>query len=298
MSSLADCMSLALLSASACALAASTHDSCSAPSSAVVPLCMHVDGTLACMNSWSDTVRSQGPTGRRCTKGGVSGPAEDLLPVSEVEAGVICRPGGGCTGAGCRFTSQGGNQAQVPGVTGVGAVTPSLHPEIPDTRFGSPGRGLDIRQSMGWTKVCVEPHSRGFGCSRVTPELVCFPMILTTFGWDGILGDHTRPPGLGQGTTVCVHTSMDVEQQSDHKLITPSGMGLLFCGAGSQTSYHLGCGKKDVPTGANLNQYAGSGSCIPGHSDNESLFGPPNQPELIVSMSLGHSVVFQVRRAR
>ena len=28
-----------------------------------------------------------GPTGRRSAKGGVSGPAEDLRPVSEVEAG-------------------------------------------------------------------------------------------------------------------------------------------------------------------------------------------------------------------
>ena len=35
---------------------------------------------------------SQGPTGRRRTKGGVSGPAEDLRPVSEVEAGVNFRP--------------------------------------------------------------------------------------------------------------------------------------------------------------------------------------------------------------
>ena len=52
-----------------------------------------------------------------------------------------------------------------------------------------------------------------------------------------------------------------------------------------------------MPTGVNLNQYAGPGSCIRWHSDNESLFGPPNQPELIVSMSLGHSVEFQVRRA-
>ena len=38
-------------------------------------------------------------------------------------------------------------------------------------------------------------------------------------------------------------------------------------------------------------------SCIPWHSDNESLFGPPSQPKLIVSMSLGHSVEFQVRYA-
>ena len=35
---------------------------------------------------------------------------------------------------------------------------------------------------------------------------------------------------------------------------------------------------------------------IPWHSDDASLFGPPNQPKLTVSMSLGHSVVFQVRR--
>ena len=38
---------------------------------------------------------------------------------------------------------------------------------------------------------------------------------------------HTRLPGLRQGTTVCVHTNMDMEQQSDHKLITPSGMGVI-----------------------------------------------------------------------
>ena len=54
----------------------------------------------------------------------------------------------------------------------------------------------------------------------------------------------------------------------------------------------------DVPTGVNLNRYSGSGSHIPWHSDNESLFGPQNQPKLMVSMSLGHSVEFQLRRAR
>ena len=32
-------------------------------------------------------------------------------------------------------------------------------------------------------------------------------------GWKS-LGGHTRLPGLRQGTTVCVHTSMDVEQLS------------------------------------------------------------------------------------
>ena len=49
-----------------------------------------------------------------------------------------------------------------------------------------------------------------------------------------------------------------------------------------------------MPTGVNLNRYAGPGSHIRWHSDNESLFGPLHQPKLIVS--IGHSVVFQVRR--
>ena len=46
----------------------------------------------------------------------------------------------------------------------------------------------------------------------------------------------------------------------------------------------------------NLNQYAGSGSFIRWHSDNEPLFGPQNSPKLIASLSLGNSVEFKVRR--
>ena len=45
-----------------------------------------------------------------------------------------------------------------------------------------------------------------------------------------------------------------------------------------------------------LNQYAGPGSFIRWHSDNEPLFGPQYAPKLIVSMSLGNSVEFEVRR--
>ena len=88
---------------------------------------------------------------------------------------------------------------------------------------------------------------------------------------------------------------MDMEQQSDHKLITPSGMGLLVCGGRVAPLLSPWCGKKDVPTGVNLNQYAGPGSFIRWHSDNEPLFGPQNSPELIVSLSLGYSVEFMVR---
>ena len=46
----------------------------------------------------------------------------------------------------------------------------------------------------------------------------------------------------------------------------------------------------------NLNRYSGPSSCIRWHSDNEPLFGPQNAPKLIVSLSLGNSVEFKVRR--
>ena len=91
---------------------------------------------------------------------------------------------------------------------------------------------------------------------------------------------------------------MDVEQLSDHKLMTPSGMGLLVCGAGSRPFCHPGVAGGKLPTGVNLNRYSGPSSCISWHSDNEPLFGPQNSPKLIVSMSLGNSVEFKVRRAQ
>ena len=46
----------------------------------------------------------------------------------------------------------------------------------------------------------------------------------------------------------------------------------------------------------NLNWYTGDGSFIPWHCDNERLFGSPSDPKVIVSMSLGHSVLFKLRR--
>ena len=83
-------------------------------------------------------------------------------PVSEVEAGVNFRPAGGVRGqvAG----SLPGRQPD----TGTrllrgGVDTPSLHPEVPGIQFVSPGRGLGIRQSMGWTKVCGHRTIGGLG---------------------------------------------------------------------------------------------------------------------------------------
>ena len=184
-------------------------------------------------------VCSLGPTGRKRVKGGVSSPAEDFLPVSEVEAVVNFRPAGGAlvqVVGSLPKKQPGTGTSQVKG----SVVTPSLHLEVPGIQFVSPGYGLDIRQSMGWTKVCGTTRSgiwvlKGNARTRMLPENLDRLRVE-----DGHLGEHTRPPGLRQGTTVCVHTSMDMEQLSDHKLMTPSGVGLLVCGAGSHPSYHLG----------------------------------------------------------
>ena len=214
-------------------------------------------------NSWSDTGRVKGPTGKRGTKGGVSGPAEDLHPVSEVEAGVNFRPAGSVRRQVVR--SLPGRQ---PG-TGTRKVMVrcghTFPPEVPGTQFVSPGRGLGIRQSMGWTKVCETARS-GIWVLKGNARIRMLRANL----------DHLRVEWRKQGAyetawVVCVRTSMDMEQQSDHKLLTPSGMRLFVCGAGSRPSCHLGVAGGSVPTGVNLNRYAG----IRWHCDNEPLFGSP-----------------------
>ena len=117
-------------------------------------------------NSWSDTGRVQGPTGRRCTKGGVSSLAEDLRPVSKVEAGVNFRPAGGV-----RRQVAGSIPRRQPGTgtrQGKGSVvTPSLHPKVPGIQFVSPGYGLDIRQWVGVISLGGAPLSLP---SFVTPQ--------------------------------------------------------------------------------------------------------------------------------
>ena len=68
-----------------------------------------------------------------------------------------------CTEAGCRFHSPGGNQAQVPGVSG------KVRSHLPSTRrfLVSNSCHLDTDWTSGnrWAgRRCVEPHGRGFGC--------------------------------------------------------------------------------------------------------------------------------------
>ena len=154
----------------ACAAVASLALVCSSPRPRVACAAgaVHARRTVSPMhtahshNSWSDTVSLQGPRGRKSVKEGVSGPAEDLRPVSEVGAGVNFRPVGGV-----REQVAGSLPRRQPG-TGTrqvrgGVVTPSLHPEVPGIKFVSPD--TDWTSGNQWAgRICVEPHGRGFGC--------------------------------------------------------------------------------------------------------------------------------------
>ena len=100
-------------------------------------------------NSWSDTGRFKGPTGRR----GFPVRPKICAPSQRWRQGYIFG----------QLAVYGGRlQVHFPGrqpATGTrrvrgGAVTPSSHSDVLDTEFVSPGRRLGIRQSMGWTKVC------------------------------------------------------------------------------------------------------------------------------------------------
>ena len=109
-------------------------------------------------------------------------------------------------------------------------------------------------------------------------------------------GQVMRRSGPRQGTSVHVHIVVDVEQFC-HKLIPPFLQRRLTCGAGVASFLTPWFAEGEVPTGVNLNRYAGKGSRIPRLCDHEHLFGHPNEPKVIVSTSLGHSVLFTSSRA-
>ena len=155
---------LMLLQVHVCLLCLTASSSASAPASLAVVAHARSTPMHVVHNSCSDTVRVRGPTGtRRCAEGGGSGPSEDFAPYLRGGGRGKFSAGRRCTGAGCRFTSQEGNQAQVPGNKGL------VRTHLPCTRrFLTPDpRHLDADWTSGnqWAgRRCVEPHDRGFGC--------------------------------------------------------------------------------------------------------------------------------------
>ena len=97
--------------------------------------------------------------------------------------------------------------------------------------------------------------------------------------------------GPRQGMAVCVYAcgrGAAVRPQTSHSIWD----GVIGLWSRVPSLLFFWCAKGQVPTGENLNRYAGSGSHIPWHSDNEPLFGPQDSPKLIVSMSPCNSVEF------
>ena len=93
-----------------------------------------------------------------------------------------CLGGGGrskCSPAGCARGQVAGSLPGKQPCTGTrrssgGAVTPSIHPEVLDSLFVSPGRGNGIRQLMGWRQVCGSAGSgirvlKGDARARMSP---------------------------------------------------------------------------------------------------------------------------------
>ena len=167
----------------------------------------------------------------------------------------------------------GGNQAQEPG------QVREVWSHLPSTRrflvSNSCHLGADWASGNQWAgRRCVEPHSRGFGLRVGWISWGSYETAWVTPGHDCLCSFQ-----YGHGAAVRPQTN---------DAIWHGVIGLWGRVAPLLSPW---CARREVPTGVNLNRYAGPRSCIRWHSDNESLFGPPNQPKLIVSMSLGHGGV-------
>ena len=155
-----------------------------------------------------------------------------------MEAGVNFRPAGGVRGqvAGSLPRRQPGTGTRR--VRG-GAVTPSLHPEVPGIQFVSPGYGLDIRQPMGWTKVCGTARS-GIWVLKGNARTCMFPANL----------DHLRVEWMKRGAykTAWVtpgHDCLCSYKNRHGAAVRPQTNNAIWDGviglwAGSHPSYHLG----------------------------------------------------------
>ena len=217
-----------------------------------------IGGLLPVCKSTSDNleVGSQRPRVGKTVKEGGSGPAEDLRLVSEVEPGVNFRLAGSV-----RRQVAGSLPGGQPGVgtrtVREGADTHSLRLEVPDTESVPPGYRLDIRQSMGCTKVCQTARS-GIWLLKGNARTCMLPENL----------DHLRVGCRKQGSY-------------ETAWVTP--------GRDCLCSYHCGHGAAVRPRTKD--------SIWDGFIGLWGRVAPLLSPwKLIVSVSLGHSVVFQVRR--
>ena len=174
------------------------------------------------------------------------------------------------------------------------AVTPSVHLGVSESLAVTPGHGLGLRQRLGWKKVCgtewsgiwvLKGESRGYALPSTLDHLGVVWMEKRTYSTAWVTPTHAClcPYKYGRGAAVGPQSCSSIWN---------GVMGLWGRVAPLLTPW---CSLRELPTGVNLNRYAGWGSSIPWHSDDEPLFGDQGDPKVIVSMSLGSSVDFRVR---
>ena len=131
---------------------------------------------------------------------------------------------GVCPGPG---PDAGGRSSRGGGVSGLAAACL----EIPCSLVMPPGRDQFAPQSLGWARVCGTERS-GIWVLKGDARTYNLPRNLDDVGSSGNLGQDMRRPGPRQGTSVHVHTDMDVDQFC-HKLIPLFLQRRFPCGAGS-----------------------------------------------------------------
>ena len=200
-----------------------------------------------------------------------------------------------CTGASCRFHSQEATRHRYQACQGrCGHTFPppggSWYP-IRNTWVRIGHQAINGLEEGVWHRTVEDLGSEGYR------RLVCYLPILTT----SVLEWMKR----GSYKTAWVaprHDCLCLYKYGHGAAVRPQINNAIWdgvIGLWSKVVPFLSpwCGKKDVPTGVNLNQYAGQGSFIRWHGDNEPLYGPQNSPKfIIVSSSLRNSVEFMVRR--
>ena len=166
--------------------------------------------------------------------------------------------------------------------------------EIPCSLVMPPGRHQHAPQSLGWARVCGTERS-GIWVLKGATRTYNLPRNLDDVGivWERRSGYETAWATRGHVCSCSYDYGRGPVLPQANPSVFTEAVNLWSRVASLLTPW---CAKGEVPTGVNLNQYAGNGSFIPWHCDNQPLFGSPFEPKVIVSMSLGHSVLFKLRR--
>ena len=165
---------------------------------------------------------------------------------------------------------------------------------IPCSLVMPPGRHQRAPQSLGWEWVCGTEKS-GVWVLKGDARTYNLPRNLDDVGivWEHRSGYETAWATPGHVCSCSYGYGHGPVLPQPNPSVFTEAIKLWSRVASLLTPW---CAKGEVPTGVNLNRYAGDGSCIPWHCDNEGLFGSPGEPKVIVSMSLGHSVLFKLLR--